>query len=66
MKMTAIHLTSPGGLVIAKPEIMWPPANGEPEVILAAGKVFVWTRQPGASPPTYREASAMTIANIDF
>jgi hypothetical protein len=65
-KPTKIHLTSPHGLIIGKPEIMWPPESGEPDVIRAASKVFVRVHGAKGLPPTYREASVIGITNIDF
>lgn len=63
-KMTEILLTEPGGLVIARPKIMWPPRDGVPDVIHADRFAFVLaTLKPQ---PMYRKAACIAITGIDL
>lgn len=65
MTMTKIKLLSiDHSKVLAEADLMWPPEDGEPDVILAASRTFV--RVPDAKVPTYALARIIHVSNIDF
>jgi hypothetical protein len=65
VKLTEITLRAFDGRVLGKPEILWPPEQGIPDVMHVATKTFVRTAHPRGR-PVYREALTMGITNFDF